>query len=331
MTRGDFLKQVAEGRLLQFYLLLGEERLFHEELLAAVLNKMLSPEDQQFNFMRIDAEQILPAELISNLETPPFFGNARLIYLENFEKGGAGIEEAVFKGITGIADGVNLFISASKLDGRKKLHQELQKRVSVVDCNKLSRNDLPLWVKQRAEKMGLKLTAVQITKLGQRAGQDLIRVRTEIDKVKTFAAEKSSVSEEDFDRLIAGEPEPDIFGLIDAVAERNPRLGLPRLKTLLDAGENEIKILATVARQFRNITAAFEARKKGLTPKMLAGFLGINPYVADKSFTQSGRFTLSELQQIMERLLLADYRIKTGGREPRLELELAVVEICGNS
>jgi DNA polymerase-3 subunit delta len=331
MTRADFLKQVTEGRLLQIYLFLGEERLFHEELLHAALDKLLSPEDQQFNYMRVDAEQIEPAEFVSNLETPPFFGAVRVLYLENFEKGASGIEEAILKALSNIADGVYLLISAAKLDGRKKLHQEIQKRITVIDCGKLSRPDLPVWIKQRAEKMSIKLSPVQIGKIGQRLGQDLVRIRTELEKLRTFLGDKSQVSDTDLDSLVPGEPEPDIFGLIDAVADHNPRLGLPRLEDLLNSGENEIKILATVARQFRNITAAFEARQQGLHPKALAELLGINPYVAEKSFVQSGRFNLVELQKIMERLVWADYRMKTGQREMRLELELAVVEICMGS
>jgi DNA polymerase III subunit delta len=331
MTRADFLKQVAEGRLLQFYLFLGEERLFHEELVNSILNKLLSPEDQPFNYMRIDAEQVNLSEFISNLETPPFFGDARLIYLDNFEKGVSGIEEAVLKGIGNVADKVYFIVSAAKLDGRKKIHQEIQKRINVVDCGKISRPDLPLWIKQRAEKMGVKLTSTQIAKLGLRLNQDLIRIRTELEKLKTFLGERSQISDEDLDFLMPGEPEPDIFGLIDAVADRNPHLGLPRLEDLLNSGENEIKVLATISRQFRNITAACEARQQGMNPKMLASLLGINPYVAEKSFVQSGRFTLAQLSKIMERLVWADYRMKTGGREPRLELELTVVEICMGS
>jgi DNA polymerase-3 subunit delta len=328
MTRADFVKQVTEGRLLPVYLFLGEERLFHEELLKSVLNKILSPEDQPFNYMRVDAGEVEPGELIRDLETPPFWGGARLISLDNLEDGVSGIEEAVLKGIGNMADGVYFIVSAKKLDGRKKLHQEIQKRLTVVDCNKLSKGDLPVWTKQRAEKMGLKLTPVQITKIGQRLGPDLLRTRTELEKIKIFMGANLHLADEDLDRLVPETPEPDIFGLIDAVADRNPRLGLPRLEDLLNAGENEIKILATLSRQFRNITAAYEGRNQGLNAKMLAAMLGINPYVAEKSFTQSGRFTLKELARIMERLLMADFRIKTGQREPRLELELAVVEIC---
>ncbi len=328
MNRNEFIKHITENRLLNAYLFLGEERLFHQELVNLAINKLLAPEDREFNYMKVDASTIDPNDLLNNLETPSFFGGTRVIYLFDFENGVSGIEEAVLKGCSNLADGVYLFISALKLDGRKKLHQELQKRLNVVDCAKISRNDLPVWLKQRSEKMGLVLTPVQIRILAQRIGTDLLRARNELEKLKTYLGEKTAITDEEFDLLVPGEPEPDIFALIDAVADRNPQNGIPRLEELLNSGENELKILATLSRQFRNITAAFEARRRGMTSRELAGFLGINPYVAEKSFHQSGRFSLEELQKVLERLIQADYRMKTGQREPRLELELAVVEIC---
>ncbi|MGE5583124.1 MAG: DNA polymerase III subunit delta [Bacillota bacterium] len=328
MKQTDFYKQITEDRLLRTYLFLGEERLFHEELLDLVTGKLLSAEDREFNFTRLDASVIEPVDLTNNLETPPFFGGVRVIYLDGLENGVSGVDEALLKTLSNIADGIYLFASASKLDGRKKSSQEIQKRIPVVDCSKLRPQELPVWIKNRSEKMGLRLTPVQIRTIARRLGSNLLRIRTELIKIKTFLGAKSELTDSDLELLIPGEPEPDIFALIDAVADRNPKMGLPRLEELLNSGENEVKILATVARQFRNITAANVGRRKGLTPKALADFLGINPYVAEKSFLQSGRFSLLELQQILDRLVQADYRIKTGQREPRLELELAVVEIC---
>lgn len=330
MNRADFLKVVAENRMLPAYLLLGEEELFQEELFQAAVDKLLPPGDREFGLLRLNAATVAPAELLSQLETPAFFTGTRVILLEDFEESAAGVEEAALKGLGNLPPGVFFFITAGKLDGRKKLHQELQKRVTPVDCAKLRPGDLGLWIRQRTDKLGLKLTPVQIGLIGERLGPDLLRIRTELQKLRTFAGKKEQISNADLEALIPGEPEPDIFGLIDAVAQRNPRLGLPKLENLLDSGENELKILIMLARQFRNITAAVAAREQGFTPKNLAESLGINPYVAEKSFTQSGQFSLPSLQRILERLIHADYSIKTGQREPRLELELAVVEITTN-
>jgi DNA polymerase-3 subunit delta len=328
MKRVEFIKQAENNRLLPVYLLLGEERFFQEELFKRALNSLLSPEDQQFNVIRLNAIDLEPETLLTNLETPPFFGSCRVIYLAELEKGSTRLEEAILKGLSCLAGGVYLFISAAKLDGRKKLHQELQKRITVVDCNKAAQAEVPAWVKQYGDELGLKLTREQVVVIAKRLGVELRRIRTELEKLRTFAGTAGKISDAELDDLLPAEPEPNIFGLMDAVVERNSRLGLPRLADLLDTGEPELKILATLARQFRNVVAAFEARRQGMGSKALAGMLGINPYVAEKSMAQAGRITMAELHQAIQRLLWADFRIKSGQREPRLELELAVVEIC---
>lgn len=330
MKRNEFLKQVTEGRLLPVYLLLGEERLFHEELFQAALDRLLPDEEQGFNLSKFNGAELEVETFIRQLETPPFFGNARVIYLEGLENNKTGLDEAVLNGLNRLADGVYLFVSARKLDGRKKTHQGLQKRLNVVDCSPLVAKDLPGWIGQRGQAVGLKLTPSQVGLIARRLGSDLLRVRTELEKLRTFAGQKGQINDAQLDELLPSEPEPNIFGLIDAVAAGNPRQGIPRLQELLNAGEPEVKILITLARQIRNIAAALEGRRTGLNHRQLAALLGINPYVAEKSFVQSGRFSLSDLLQILERLVWADFRIKTGQRNPRLELELAVVEICNH-
>jgi DNA polymerase-3 subunit delta len=331
MKRIEFIKQVEEHRLLPAYLFLGEERFFQEELFRRALHSLLAPEDQQFNLIRLNAADATSETLLTNMETPPFFGPYRVIHLTELEKGSSSLEEAILKGLNCLANGVYLFVAAVKLDGRKKLHQKLQKHLNVVDCRKIAPAEAPAWVKQYGDEMGLKLTREQVVVIAKRLGIELRRIRTELEKLRAFAGAAGKISDAALDDLLPAEPEPNIFGLMDAVVARNPRLGLPRLADLLDSGEPEIKILATLARQFRNVAAALAARRQGLGSKALAGLLGINPYVAEKSMAQAARFTLAELQRAIERLLWADFRIKSGRREPRLELELAVVEICNGS
>ena len=330
MRSSDFYKQLNEGRLLPVYLFLGEEVCFHQEMLNSAVAKLLVTEDQEFNFQKLSASSIAPDDLQRQIETPPFFGAVRVIYLAELEAGLPGTEEAILSALSSLATGVYLFISAMKLDGRKKLHQELQKRITTVDCSRINPRDLPAWISQQAKGMDLPLSSIQVNLLAQRLGNDLLLVRTELEKLKIFMGAGGRMSDQDFEALVPGEVEPDIFALINAVAERNLRDGLPRLEELLNSGENEIKLLATIARQFRNIVAAVEAREQGMNSQALADALGIKPFVAEKSFLQSGRFELAELDRILRRLLLADYRMKTGQQEPRLELELAVAEICGN-
>jgi len=326
MNRTEFAKQLSLGELESAYLFLGEEKLFHEELQRALSKKILGIVDE-FNYQKLNAVKLTVEELVVNLETPAFFSPKRLIWLTNFEAASGELEKALVKSVNNLAAGIYLIVSTEKL-GSKKIHQELQKLLVVVDCGQIAPREVPFWLKQRAEQLGLKLTSLQQRILSERLGKDLLRNRTELEKIRTFTGAKGTLNETELDLLLPGEPEPNIFSLIDSLAKRDSQQALPRLIELLNAGENELKILATLSRQFRNIIAAKAAKATAKTPKDLSSWLGINPYVAEKSFTQGTQFRLEELKQILQRLLQVDYRIKTGQNEPRLELELAVIEIC---
>jgi len=172
MKRVEFIKQVEEGRLLPVYLFLGDEILFQEQLFRRAVDSLLTAEEQQFNLIRFSAAELEVETLITNLETAPFFGSHRVIHLVELEKGSTALEEGILQGLSRLANGVYLFIAATKLDGRKKLHQELQKRITVVDCKKISGAEVPAWVKQYSGELGLKLTGSQIRVIVQRLGVD---------------------------------------------------------------------------------------------------------------------------------------------------------------
>ncbi len=328
LKRTEFTQAVNQGEIANAYLFLGEEDLFHQDFLSLLRQKLLVAEEEEYAYLKLNASQIEGDELINQLQTPAFFSEKRLIHLTALASAAKGIDEVLLKGLPGMADEVYLIVSATKLDGRKKVHQELQKKLTVVDCKPLTAAEIPGWVKSYGQTIGLRLTPLQLSIFAQRVGTDLSRAKNELGKLKLFAGAKTTLSDAELEQLLPGEPEPNIFKLMDALARKEARQSIPQLQELLNAGENELKILATLARQFRNILAALVAKEQGLSAKALAGKLGINPFVAEKSFTQARFFSKKELAGILERLLLADLRMKTGQKELRLELELVVVEIC---
>lgn len=327
MTRDEYLKQVAAGQMAPAYLFLGEEDLFHEELLTATLKKLLPGQAADFNLCRMDGANVEPSQLQEQLETSPFFGGVRVVYISRLENSKNGLDETVLQELSRMAPGVYLLVSVFKLDGRKKVHKELSKQLLTVNCDKLRAQELPVWINKRAKELGLKLTPVQAIAIGRRLGPDLMRIQTELEKLVTFTGTGGQLSDASLDDLIPEEGEFNIFALTDGMIGGNPQQSIPRLQELLDAGENELRILATISRQFRNIAAAIDARSQGMNVNAFAASLGIKSFAAQKSWSQSSRFKLADLQKVINRLLWADYRIKTGQRLPRLELELAVVEI----
>lgn len=328
MIQSEYLKILNDGNLQSAYLFLGEESLLHEEMLAATFHTLLQPEDFEFNLSIYDGATAVPEEVMNQLETPPFFGDVRVVCIKGPENSKQGLDELILRALPRLADGVYLLVSAFKLDARKNVTKELVKQLPVVSCEKLTPREIPQWISSRSTKMGLKLTPLQITQLAQRLGVELLQIRTELEKLAVYALENGGiVSDEAFDSLVPLGDESNVFALMDAVVSGDARQSMPRLQELLAAGEPELRLLTTITRQFRNIAAAIECRNLRLDKKTLASELGLKPFVIEKSMAQAGRYTMAQIQRITDRLLQADYRIKTGQSAPRLELETAIVEI----
>ena len=137
-----------------------------------------------------------------------------------------------------------------------------------------------------------------------------------------------AITVDDVKSLVSSSIESNIFKMIDYIGQKKVKKAVNELENLIDAGENEIKILSMITYQFRNLVQAREVINQGKTKADLQSKAKLAPFVASKSMNQAENFNLTELKKIYNELLETDYAIKTGGKEPRLALDRLVVGIC---
>jgi len=75
----------------------------------------------------------------------------------------------------------------------------------------------------------------------------------------------------------------NIFALTDALKTKNPETALRLLNNQIDHGEEPIKILGTIAWQFRMIWEVKHFQKQNLPSGQIAKAMGANPFVVDKA------------------------------------------------
>ena len=77
--------------------------------------------------------------------------------------------------------------------------------------------------------------------------------------------------------------------------------------------------------QVRNLLLMKDMGERERTDATTLGrMLKLHPYVAKKSYTQAGKFTLPELKKIYRLLLEVDKDVRLGRKDPKLALELLV-------
>src|SRR5438132_3883367 len=195
------------------------------------------------------------ARLREALQTLPFFGSAKVIWLKDSNFLGderAATAQVVTESLVELAqelkefswDNVRVLISAGKVDKRKVFYKTLDKLGKVENLAGWSAEDRD-WTDQ-AEAWGRKaLRARQkeisdeaLSELITRVGPNARQLDNEIEKVSLYAGDRDEVQLRDVETVCTRNKSARAFALGDALGDRD----LPRLLRCLDEELCEVKL-----------------------------------------------------------------------------------------
>lgn len=192
---------------------------------------------------------------------------------------------------------------------------------------------LPGWIQARAKikRVDIQPQAVQL--LAAYVGPNLRQLDHELDKLAAYAYGRP-VTGDDVNLLVSDASEAMIWSLTDALSQRNGRGALRALGQLRRHDANAFYLLTMIARQYRimlKVKDAMQSRGAGGGPGAneteIAKQLGEKPYPVKKAMQQSAQYSQKHLAAVMNRLLEADYAMKTGA-DPDTEMDVLVAELC---
>lgn len=196
-------------------------------------------------------------------------------------------------------------------DKRSSLFKWLKNNAQCEEFNLLDQEKLRQWIKDK--KIRIKNEAAEI--LIFNVGPDLWRLSQEIEKLTNF--KKDGVIEaRDVKLLVDPQIDLSIFETIDALARGVRAQALELIWKHLSKGSDPLYLFSMILWQFRNLIKV----KSGSA-------IGLHPFVIKKSTFLARRFTEEKLKSIYEYLLDMDLAIKTGRINPRIALDLLVMEI----
>jgi DNA polymerase-3 subunit delta len=182
------------------------------------------------------------------------------------------------------------------------------------------------WISERVEEEGGKIDRNAVQLLATYVGNDLRLLDQEIGKLLTYVGQERVISRDDVQRLVSYVREASIFDLVDAVGTRNTKLALQLTEKMIDDGNHPLYILHMIARQIRILLQTKELMARGTQPGDIRALLGLHPYVVKKAQAQAPNFTITQLEDLLHRLLDVDVAIKTGQMDKLLALELFLTE-----
>ncbi|MCX7934771.1 MAG: DNA polymerase III subunit delta [Planctomycetota bacterium] len=238
--------------------------------------------------------------------------------------------------------GMWLIIETRALDRHSRLGKVLAAKASIIPCPEVKQQaEILRWLRQRARHWHKEIEPRAAEMLIASHGSRLGALDAEIEKLALYVGERPTIAVDDVSQFLSGSLEFEIFGLTQAVEERDLRQALLYAQRIVEHGVRDQAgrkadgessgqmALALLSRTLQGLISARLAVSAGESSQSLASRLGIHPYRAQRLYEAAKRFTLRELRYAIS-AIAEEFRAShdTGG-DIKVALLRSVVACCG--
>ena len=325
ITIPQLAAQLKKDAVAPLYAVLGEEDLLRDAALALIKQAVLGGDADDFNSDVFYGDEAEGSAIVACASEVAVFAPRRLVIVKTADKLPAKQVEALLPYLKAPNESTAMVFAAAKLDGRLKFTQLLTQTAIVVDCGPPKDSQLMPWLKQEAERLGIRLEEEALHLLREACSGSLYAVRHEMEKLASYVPAGRAVSAADVAALRGTQPGASVFDLAAAIGGRRRGAALGILARNLEAGEAPLRILGSLAWQYRRLWKVKDVVKQGRDGEA-ARLLRMDPSQV-RFFL--GQFAESHLRDALRQCLVTDGKLKGGsGGKPEMVLDRLVFDLC---
>ena len=338
LTSHELLSRLKKGQPVPAILLLGAEPYLRDICRAQLIEQYVAEAARTWAVSRFSAERGDIEAALDQAQTLPMLSPQQVVFLEDAEA----IEEfadkkrevAVQQLESYLADPAPftvLVLEAAQLDQRMKLSKLLVEKSLVVtvglgdDPNQRNAAAVAL-ARSLAKEQGVEFEKGAAEDLAECVSADLQRLKTEIEKLATFAGERKTILLEDVASMVISERTTTVWEMADMIASRQGKRALDFLDRLLRSGEEPIFLLGGLLFMYRKLVEASEVQGV-VNGWQAARALQMAPEKAELAVRNARKISQPRLLAGMRAFQLADNRLKGGSEDPRAVMEFLIAEL----
>lgn len=321
------------------------------------------------NGVSTNADEALTAcsNTIQALQTLPFFGGGKTVWLKNVnflgadrtskaEATKAGTEALLTCLQQGLAEDVCFVISCNSFNKSRLLCKFLQQNAKLQTYDKpdISRDGWQEQVAQvvtkQARPKGLSFDREALEVFVMLAGEDTRLIKAELEKLDIYLGDRRDVQVEDVRTIVPMSRNGVVFEIGNALQKKNGARALALIDQQMARKESAVGILrASIIPTIRNLfmaAAVSQGRKLpnsnynqyaaaiNAMPEQERAWLpqkkagGVNAYSLFLASKSASQFGIDQLRQAMSSCLEADHCLVSTGLDDRMVLHRLVVSIC---
>ena len=306
------------NNLQNVYLISGEDRF----LCYSALEQIIAACNLTISEMNlVNMENVSADDVVASASIYPFADNFRVVVVKEFV--GKPNQETQLKTLQTYLDNpmqttILVFFSLND-DG---FFKNLKNKLCHVDCSKLDGTTINNYITKTFDKHSLEYTASAVNLLALYCSYDMQRITSEVEKLISFSAGKSKITDDVIADLVVQDKEYQIFELAELISKNNAEKALDLVDTL--GRKNGFSILSPL---YNNYRRALYVSITPLADAALATKLGIKEFAVKMLKNQIKVFSPKKLKQIVDLLGDVDANIKKGKLKEDVAVKTAVLEI----
>jgi len=340
LSMGQFRERLEKRKVIPAVLLLGDEPYLRDECRAKLIEAHVPEAARTWAVWRFSADRGGTQAALEQSQTLPMLSKQQVVFLEeaeSIETLGEKAREETVEGLTAYlqdpAPFTVLVIEAEKLDMRMQLGKKLAELALIVEVSLGERPEERVGTavglgKALAKEQGVEFEKGAAEDLAEYVSGDLMRLKTEVEKLSTYAAERKIIRREDVSALVISEQTTTIWEVADLLASRQPRKALEFVNRLLREGEEPVMMVGGMAWMYRKLLEASELRGAS-QGWQAAKALGMRPEQAELAIQSARRTSKDRLLNGLRALQEADNRLKGGVQNVGATMEFLVWRLSG--
>lgn len=301
------------------YLLYGEEEYLKTSYKKRFREAICGDDTMNYNYFegKFDLN-----ELISQLDTMPFFGERRLVVVQDsgFFKGSA--PEELLTYLPNMPDTSCLVFVEREADKRGKLYKLIGTLGYACNLKAQDAETLGKWAAQYLARADKKIRSSTMHLFLEKTGTSMENILSELEKLIAYTGERAVIEDADVEAICSAQAESKVFDMITQVSLGNRARALQLYEDLLTLREPPMRILYLIGRNYNQILQAKELMLQGKSKAELGAAVGVPVWAAGKLMEQARHYTVEGARAYVRKCLEYDEAIKTGNLSDRLAVEL---------
>ena len=318
----ELRQDMKAGRFKPVYLIFGEEAFLKKSYKNQMKKAIVG--DDAMNLHRFEGKGQDLREIISLADTMPFFGERRLILMEDtglFKNAGA---DALVDYLPQMPETTCILFVESEVDKRNRLYKKVKELGYAAEMERQDPSQLASWAGGILAGEGKKITAQTMELLLEKTGDDMKNIRMELEKLVSYTLGRDVITASDVEEICTTRITSRVFNMVEAITEGNVRKALDLYEDLLALKEEPRKILPLIGRQFNQIFQVKELMSQGMNRGAIGSALKLKPYIAGKLMNQARAYSPDRLRAAVNLCTDTEEAVKTGQLNDRMAVELLI-------